>query len=103
MTNQTTDTDDAVTSHERTSEPDMTWAQEGWQVYGHSGEMVGRITLRDDDSIVVSLDADAGSSIRIPTRVIAVGSPEDERVTLAIDKDDLDRITQLTDSDLAKP
>jgi hypothetical protein len=100
MTRQTADSDDAVIRHERTSEPDMTWAQQGWQVYDRSGLRVGRIMERDDDSILVSLDAGAGSSTRIPTRVVAVGSPEDERVTLAIDKDELDQITQLDVSDV---
>jgi hypothetical protein len=100
MARQTRHSDDAVIRHERTSEPDMTWAQRGWQVYDRSGVMVGHITLRDDDSILVSLDADDGSTIRIPTKVVAVGSPEDERVTLAIDKDELDQITQLDMSDV---
>jgi hypothetical protein len=100
MTRQTADSDDAVIRHKRTSEPDMTWAQQGWEVYDRSGLRVGRITQRDDDSILVSLDADAGSTTRIPTKVVAVGSPEDERVTLAIDRDELDQITQLDMSDV---
>jgi hypothetical protein len=102
MTRQTSDTDDAVISHERTSEPDMTWAQRGWQVYDDSGQKVGRITERDDDSIVISLDARAGSTVRIPTKVVAVGSPEDERVTLTIGRDELDRVTQLDVSDVVE-
>jgi len=102
MTRQTTEGDEAVIRHERTSEPDMTWLQQGWQVHDRSGRRVGRITERDDDSFIVSLDADAGSTTRIPTKVVADESPEEERVTLAIERDELDRITQVGEADLGE-
>lgn len=98
MTDQTSDTDDAVIEHERTSEPELTWAQAGWTVYDRSGMQIGEITERDDYSFVVLL-AGSGGRTRVPTRLVAEGSAEDGKVTLTVGRDELDRIEEPDASD----
>lgn len=93
MTDQTSDTDDAVIDHERTSEPALTWAQAGWTVYDTSGLEVGQVTERDDYSFVVRLTG-TGERVRVPTRLVADGSAEGGTVTLTVGVDELDRIDE---------
>lgn len=93
MDRQTSDTSDAVDTRERTTEPYLTWAQRGWHVYDRAGVRLGEVAERDDESIVILLDARAGTKARVPLRLVAEGSPDEERVTLSIGGSELERIT----------
>jgi hypothetical protein len=88
----TSDTEHAMLSHERTSEPDMRSLQRGWQVHDRSGSRLGDIVERDDESFVVALEARAGAGIRLPMRLIAGEDPDTRRVSLATGLDELDRM-----------
>lgn len=93
MTN-TADPGEAVTRHERTSEPNLSKIQPGWKVYDRLGRGMGKVTERDDASVVVvNGDAAAAKSdeTRLPIRLIADEHPDGRWATLTVSASELAR------------
>lgn len=79
------DPDEAIDEHPRTTEPDGHRVQVGWKVIDASGQHVGDVVERDDDSFVVSRASGEDHRTRFPTTAIADEDAERQRVTLRAD------------------
>ena len=82
---------------DQVGEPGIHLVQNGWQVNGASGELIGEVVERDGESIVVKLDRGGGDRVRIPTRLIAEEEEDNMLATLAVDSAELDSVMPLDD------
>jgi hypothetical protein len=80
-----------------TAQPQAHLVQAGWRVHDHTGDLIGEVIERDVDSVLVSVVAADSERVRIPTQLIAEEDESAERVTLAVEADDLDSLRSLRD------
>jgi hypothetical protein len=80
-----------------TAQPQAHLVQAGWRVHDHAGDLIGEVIERDVDSVLVSVATAEGERVRIPTQLIAEEDESAERVTLAVEADDLEGLRNLRD------
>ncbi|HSM34374.1 MAG TPA: hypothetical protein VK987_09830 [Anaerolineae bacterium] len=78
-----------------TAQPQAHLVQAGWHVYDHAGDLIGEVIERDVDSVLVSVAAADSQRFRIPTQLIAEEEESAQRVTLAVEADDLEGLRSL--------